>query len=161
MCYQKQVIYFMFYLLFLLISNVWAEPSAKTEVKIKLTRQHCADLLINNKANSSINYQPGIDSRGRKVAPADINASPTPQNYGIGDEVHINLQGYLGKFAPSFPTHPQGTKDFINPVIENSEVSIGKIDVHKDGKVWINGIPTFDKDQAQIEAACRQRFPDL
>lgn len=151
----------MLYVLFLLINSVFAENAEKPLTKITLTRNHCAQLVINNKADNSINYQPGVDTRGRKVAPADLDGGTATKNYGLGDEVHINLQGYFGKFTPGFPAPSQGKKDFINPVIENSEVSIGKIDIRKDGKIWINGIPAFDKDRAEIEAACRKKFPDL
>lgn len=150
----------MFLTLLLLASSAFAEVAEKS-IKFKITRDNCAQIIINNKANSSVNYQPGVDTRGRKVVPADLAGSPATKNYGLGDEVHINLQGYLGKFTRKFPTPPQGRTDFVNPVIENSEVGIGKIDVHKDGKIWINGIPAFDEDQAKIEAACRKKFPDL
>lgn len=150
----------MFYAFLLLVSCVFAEPMEKS-IKFKLTRVNCAKIIINNKADSSVNYQPGVDARGRKVVPADLERSPATKNYGLGDEVHINLQTYLGKFKNKLPTPQPGQTDFVNPVIENSEVGVGKIDIDKDGKIRINGIPAFDEDQAKIEAACRKKFPNL
>lgn len=150
----------MIYAFCLFISAVFAETPKKS-ITFKLTRSDCAKLIIHHKTDSSVNYQPGVDIRGRKVTPADLPGSPATKDYGLGDEVHINLQSYLGKFTNKFPAPPLGRKDFINPVIENSEASIGKIEVHKDGKIWINGVPAFDEDQTKIEEACRKKFPDL
>lgn len=138
-----------------------AEVPAKTG-KFVLTRDKCASLIVTNKMDDSVAYKPGVDTRGQKVAPADLPGSPATKDYKLGDEVHINLEAYLGKLVPHAPapSSPSG-KDFVTPVIDGSQASFGSIDVHKDGKIWINGIPAFDEDQAKIEAACRKKFPDL
>lgn len=130
--------------------------------EIHLTREKCALLIVNNKADESINYKPGVDTRGKKVAPADLPGSSAPKDYKLGDSVHINMSPYLGKlYTHPTPVRTGDRKDFVTPVIDGSQASFGSIDIHKDGKLWINGVPAFDEDQSKVEAACRLKFPHL
>ncbi|WP_032112279.1 hypothetical protein [Candidatus Paracaedibacter symbiosus] len=147
------------YLLFLATAASASTPSQTA--KFNLTREICAQLVVNNKPDDSINYSSGIDTKGKKVVPADLNGSPGTKNFGLGDEVHINLQAYMGRLVKPFPRPKKGNTDYVNPFINGSQVDIGSIDVHKDGKIWINGVPAFDEDQAKIEEACRKKFPNL
>lgn len=151
------MIHYFLLLTSMIISGAYAKTTAFT-----LTRDKCARVIITNKMNDSVAYKPGVDTKGQKIAPADLTGSPATKDYKLGDEIHINLEAYLHRIGPRISSNPvPGNKDFITPVIEGSQASFGSIDIHKDGKIWINGIPAFDEDQEKIEVACRKKFPDL
>jgi hypothetical protein len=147
---------------FLLFTSIAISDAYAKKATFTLTRGKYANLIVTNKMDDSVAYKPGVDTRGRKVAPADLAGSPATKDYKLGDEVHINLEAYLNRIGPRIPSTPaSGNKDFITPIIEGSQASFGSIEVHKDGKIWINDVPAFDEDQAKIETACRKKFPDL
>lgn len=126
-----------------------------------LTEDDCKHLIINAKTDNTVEYKAGVDAKGNKVASADLPGSPATKDYNLGNDVHIGLQGKLKEYAPPFPPPAPGNKDFIDPVLRDSDAHIGNIDVHKDGKIWINGVPAFDEEQTKLEEACRKKFPNL
>lgn len=112
-----------------------------------LTRSQCKQLIINHKPAADVDYQPGIDVKGNPVVPADI--SP-PKNYGLGDNVEIDIGSRHKRVAPRTPSR-----------LRNSDVSFGTVNITKDGKVYINGEVVGDTQREELEEHCRELYPDL
>lgn len=61
-------------LILLAAGPVWASEST-----IKITKSDCIR-LVEHRPNADVAYQPGVDVRGRKVAPADVDSGPVLKN---------------------------------------------------------------------------------
>ena len=61
-------------LCFLFIPGVLAGEAA-----VRITKSDCI-YLTEHQASADVAYQPGVDVRGRKVAPADVDTSPALKN---------------------------------------------------------------------------------
>lgn len=122
------------------------EPGAATAVqraaKLRVSREDCLR-LIEHVAAADVAYTPGVDARGRPVAPADLPGSARvimPEEFVI--ELDVALQTLLG---------------IVPPPGVDLEVKLGKIQV-RGNKVFLNGAPLFDVAQARLAEECRARF---
>ncbi|WP_010298107.1 hypothetical protein [Candidatus Odyssella thessalonicensis] len=120
-----------------------------------LSREDCRKLIVNHKADDSVEYKAGVSSEGKPVVPADL---PNNKSYGLGDKVVIPLEMPLKDVAPSFPT---GGNPYVDSIIDNSKVYAGVIEVEKNGSATINGQPVQDDEEEQIRQECKEKFPDL
>jgi len=116
-------------------------PAAAQQVAV--TEQDCKQLVAHY-PRPDVNYTPGVDVYGRKVAPADLPSSGgiTPsQTYTF--DVNADLRKYgLGPNSPlSLPS-----------------VGIGRITIEDQGRqVYFNGQPLGDTEQRALAEACRQQ----
>lgn len=97
---------------------------------------------------ADVAYQAGVDVYGRKVAPADLDATPGIQ---APREPEIWLTAPLAKFlAPgTLPEHLTG-----------SEVQLGRLQVDTgSGLVRYDGRPLSDPETAGLVAVCRELMP--
>ena len=102
--------------------------------------------LVEHTAAPGVAYQPGVDARGRPVAPADLPSSGTqiqaPQNFTI--DLKTALAGRFG-----IPSN--------SPLLDPS-VEVGKITVEDGGRrVLYNGQPLGGAEQGALADLCKQR----
>jgi hypothetical protein len=92
-----------------------------------------------------VQYQPGVDARGKKVVPADL-ASGAGQ-IKLPDTITINLTSELKDWLPN--------QNYPNNRVGTSEIPLGTITVEGD-KVTYNGQPLTDPAQEQLAVLCLQ-----
>ncbi len=102
--------------------------------------------LVEHTASPGVAYQPGVDVRGRPVAPADLASSgaqiQAPQNFTI--DLKTSLAGKYG-----IPSN--------SPLLDPS-VEVGKITVEDGGRrVLYNGQPLGGAEQGALADLCKQR----
>lgn len=109
--------------------------------KAAITEQDCRQ-LVDYVAAPDVAYKPGVDARGRPVAPADLNQSQiaVPQSFTI--DLAVSLQGF------GIPS----TSTLFEPT-----ASIGKLTVEDGGRrVLYNGQPLGNTEQQALAEACKK-----
>jgi hypothetical protein len=101
-------------------------------------RETCRTLTAHSPA-ADVEYKPGVDVKGRPVAPADLPPEPVPGT----EEVRVALKRNI-----AIGTGGLGA----------SEIVIGEVAVDvASGKAMLNGKPVDQAFQSDIVAACRRR----
>jgi hypothetical protein len=77
----------------------------------------------------AINAEDGFSTRGRRVAPATLNASPAAQQF---DSVDIDMQLPLNDFIRS-------GRGNVNT--DEMNINLGTMNVRRDGTTTLNGVP--------------------
>lgn len=124
-----------------------AEAEEKGAAKVTISKQDCAR-LVRHQPSADVTYKPGVDARGRAVAPADL-----PGSGGAG----LNL-------VPEVLEIPVSINPFTNlgvaPVqgLENTAMAVATVryDVAK-GQFTVNGQPLGSAEQQQIAEGCARR----
>lgn len=109
--------------------------------RVQITRRTCADLVA-HVPSAGAAYRPGVDVHGRPVAPADLSRLPKilpPDEIIV--EIDLRLADRLG--LPARPGQYDG------------EVPLALVTV-ADGRVFYNGVPLADDQQAAIDRACQE-----
>jgi hypothetical protein len=116
----------------LLLALLAAAPAMAQE-RLVIRRDAC-DQLVNLSPPADVEYRPGVDARGRPVAPADLPAESNPRV----DEIFIEIDADTRRrfFA--------------------GEASVGVV-VIQDNKAYFNGQPLEDREQAMVSQLCRDR----
>jgi hypothetical protein len=101
--------------------------------------------LVEHTASQDATYQPGVDARGRAVAPADLPSSggqiQPPQSFTF--DLNTSLTGF------GIPS----TSPIFQPTM-----GVGKITVEDNGRrVLFNGQPIGNAETNAIAALCKQR----
>ncbi len=107
--------------------------------------------LTKYQPDPGVNYQPGVDVNGKKVAPADINSS----NLGnIEDQMVIELNNNTAKaFGLNVPQVKTGK--VLEP-LANPEMIIGYI-TFENGKPLFNGKPLDNGQQDELAVLCMHK----
>ena len=120
----------------LAVTSAWAQGTTVT-----ITAADCAALTEHVPA-PGVEYQPGVDVEGNKVAPADLAATPALK---LPDEVHIPITVDLAA-------------RYGIPATSNlfkSEAYIGSARVRlRDGSVWFNGQPLTSEESQLLSRLC-------
>ena len=87
--------------------------------------------------------RPGVDVRGRRVAPADLGGTT---NIAVPDEIEIPINVELDQ------TIGAAASGLYEP-----EAKLGKV-VYRNGRAWYNGKPLETGANAEVVAACRERM---
>jgi hypothetical protein len=104
--------------------------------------------------DASVAYQPGVDANGKKVAPADINASPL--NNTLINQVAIKLENdTAATFGLKSPTMVPPGGGAPVPLVQGT-TEIGYV-TFKDNKAYLNGKPLDAGQQDQLAVLCIQR----
>lgn len=123
------------------LSCLSADIPAMADVAI--TRQDC-DRLVKYQEPAGVEYQPGVNSHGEPVAPADVNGGvqlQLPNTIVIPIEVLLQDRFHLP----------------ANSVLWEGKAQVGTV-VVQDGQAYYNGQPLQDPDLAALEAICRERL---
>ena len=109
--------------------------------KVTISGVDCRRLVQHHPA-PGVAYQPGVDARGRKVAPADINAAPQIK---VPETITFDAAADLRRFG--IPA---------NSPLFQPNVHVGRVDVQQDGRVFFNGERLGNPEIAALEELCRQ-----
>ena len=114
----------------------WAE-------KVTITGTDCRKLVRHQPA-PDVAYKPGVDVKGRKVAPADINDAPqikVPETITFDAAVDLRRFG-IPNSSPLFQPN----------------VGIGRVDVQPDGRVFFNGERLGNPEVTALEELCQAQL---
>ena len=122
--------------LLLVAAPAWAQ-------KVTVSGADCRKLIRHSPA-PDVAYKPGVDTRGRPVAPADINAAPqirVPETITFDAAVDLRRFG-IPNTSPLFQPH----------------VGVGRVDVQQDGRVFFNGQRLGSPELAALEELCQAQL---
>lgn len=121
------------------------EPSKGAGAKgsaVKVSKAECSRIVAHTPA-PDVAYKPGVDARGRKVAPADAyGANPITIPDEITIDIGIDLEKKYGLGAGGKFT---------------GEGTVGKV-VVKGGRVFWNDKALDQNDQSALAEACRKAY---
>jgi len=104
--------------------------------ELQVSKNDCR-YLVAHQPRADVTYQPGVDARGRDVAPADINTSPS-----LGDNITIPLQVDLAqKFGVNLGK------------VDASKATVGIVTIDG-GRAYLNGQPLSDENQQNLAVLC-------
>lgn len=113
------------------------------ETEVKITKRDCKRVVA-HQARDDVAYKPGVDVRGRKVKPADLDGRKPLK---LPNELTIDIGIDLGKRL--------GIGDDGNKFSGDTNLGKVKYDI-KSGKMTFNGQPIGSSEQAAIAAKCRE-----
>lgn len=119
-----------------------ASPAVAQDSRIVVSVEDCKR-LVRHYPSADVEYKPGVDVRGRKVAPADLPGSK-PLKLSDSFEFDITLEVFerLGIEAPKG--------------LEDTALTVGTVSVDRRGNVLFNGEPLDDEEEAAIAEACQE-----
>lgn len=129
-----------------------------------LTRAECAQYILQNKPDSSVRYQGGIDGHGNPLVPADLYPQPS---YGMDEPIDVEMErrrhshsnNHYHKSRPHkgckvhHHHHHHGRR--LVPYVSQD------VTVTPAGDAYFNGDYGGDKERRDKENHCRQTFPGL
>jgi len=120
-----------------------AGPGAAEEGRMRIPRADCQK-LVRYTPDPGVAYKPGVDVRGKPVAPADLPGSGL--RVQLPDQVEFDVSFYpLGSSA--------GGR------FDNSELYVGTVRYDlKTGEATFNGVPLTDPQKDEIARRCRQEL---
>ncbi len=119
-----------------------ARPAATAPETLTISTAECRK-LVRHQPSADVAYRPGVDVRGRRVAPADLGGGT---NIAVPQEIEIPITVELDK------TSGAAASGLYKP-----EANIGKV-VYKNGRAWFNGQPLETGANADVVAACRRKM---
>ena len=124
----------------LTIALVFALPAVAAAETLSVSRSECRK-LVRHEPSADVAYRPGVDVRGRKVAPASLGGG---FQVAPPDEIEIPITVELDK------TIGAAASGLYKP-----EANFGKV-VYRNGRAWYNGRPLETGASAEVVAACRR-----
>lgn len=111
---------------------------------VTVTRADCAR-LVTHVPDPGVAYRPGVDVRGRPVAPADLGGTPTIK---LPDEIEVPVTlDMLARYG--LPANSSLYK------LDDTRIGTARVRV-KDGRAWFNGAPLGDEESFALARACRK-----
>lgn len=110
------------------------------KAKVAVKREDCAQVTRHQPA-ADVAYKPGVDVNGKSVTPADLNGGT---NLRLPEKIEIPITIELEKRL-GIPKNN----------LYKAEPAIGKV-VWRNGKLWFNGQPLHNDEEARLVAACRE-----
>ncbi len=125
-----------------------APAVAEAEYVVKVRAGDCRRVVA-HVAAADVEYRPGLDVRGRKVAPADLGGTPQVE---IPDRITFDLQLDLEELAGPPPPGSVG-EVFGRPVL-------GHISI-RGHKVYFNDRLLGDAAEAELARKCREMLREI
>ena len=98
--------------------------------------------LVRHHPSADVAYRPGVDSRGRPVAAADLSPPPQVLAREFTFDLNVDLRGRV----------PAGSQLF------EPQLNVGRVAIGPDGRVAFNGQPLADPDQVALAELCARRL---
>lgn len=112
------------------------------EIQLLISKQDCRWLSVHVPADD-VAYKPGVDVRGKAVAPADLSSSTRLQ---LQDQILLDLNIPLGFFLGRTAAGR----------LADADVNAGQVSLDTStGQVSYNGQPLSDQGRRGLAAACR------
>jgi hypothetical protein len=125
----------------LMLTCVAAAPAVAQNIYIDGV--DCQRLTVNHVPAADVEYKPGVDAQGRKVAPADLNGGAQIK---VPERITFDVAADLRRFGiPS-------TSPLFQP-----NVRLGQVTVERDGRAYYNGQPLQSPEVEALRELCRQR----
>jgi hypothetical protein len=121
------------------VAPAWAQKTTITGVDCRK--------LVRHQPAPDVAYKPGVDVKGRKVAPADINDAPQIK---VPETITFDAAVDLRRFG--IPNS--------SPLFEPN-AGIGRLDVQPDGRVFFNGQRLGSPEVAALEEFCQAQLQKL
>jgi len=121
--------------------------AAATRAQTVVVAAHDCTALAQYVPDPSVDYKPGVDVEGRKVAPADLGGGTPvelPKEFQI--PITVDLQKRLG--IPADPNQYQTDKFQVGTV------------TYKDGRAYFNGQPLQNDETARLSELCQKQLRD-
>ncbi len=100
--------------------------------------------LVRHVPADDVAYKPGVDVKGRPVAPADLNAQPQILQ---GERVRLDLSLPVSLFRRGRARR-----------IDSTDVVLGELELDlATGALWLDGRELIAADHAAVVAYCRDR----
>ncbi len=129
----------------ILLSASSAAADTAQDQQLFVTRQDCARLVAHH-PDPGVEYKPGVDVRGKYVAPADL---PAQNNVALPDKIEFDLRLNPLAYAPSSGA-PAGA-------FQNTGTNIGHVEIDlKNGQAKLNGHALDDEQTRIVTEACRK-----
>ncbi len=110
-----------------------------------VTRQDCRQLVAHH-PDPGVEYKPGVDVRGKYVAPADL---PNQANFNLPDKIEFDLRLNPLAYAPQSGA-PAGA-------FQNTATNLGHVEMDLgSGKAKLNGHTLDDEQTSIVTEACRK-----
>ena len=109
---------------------------------LRISRADCARLVA-HVPGDEMTYRPGVDVRGRPVAPAEVDDTPAlalPESYRIRIEVDSDDRFGIPTTAGSY----------------DADIGVGEALVEADGRVLFNGQPLQSEAAFELGRRCRE-----
>ena len=120
---------------------------------VVISRDDCARIAAHTPA-PDVAYRPGVDARGRPVAPADLEDNATLE-YGAEDvviEIAVPLRAFPG--TPGDETEFIGAGGIIDRFDATADIGVVTL---RGGLVYFNGQAISSRQRELLAAACRDR----
>ncbi len=125
-----------------------APAAAEADYVVKVKASDCRRVVA-HVAAADVEYRPGVDAHGRKVAPADLGGTPRVE---IPDTITFDLQLDLEQLAGPPPPGPVG-EVFGWPVL-------GRISI-RGHQVYFNDRLLGDLAEAELARRCREMLHEI
>lgn len=123
------------------IVSAGASVPAAAETVIRIPRADCAR-LVEHRTAPDVSYKPGVDVRGKKVAPADLPGSSAAIKAPKQVEIEISFNPLRGGAGNRFGS---------------SELIVGRVRFNLEtGEATFNGQPLTDPEQAELARKCQR-----
>ncbi|MBX6368519.1 MAG: hypothetical protein IRZ04_11075 [Rhodospirillales bacterium] len=129
-------------LLLIVLALALALDAAPLAAQTLVVRPEICAALTTHVPDPGVAYQPGLDARGGKVAPADLAGFGGPSF----NEVALQLTPDLKKRL--------GIK--LDETLFPGGVELGYVTV-RDGRAYYNGVPLAEGSEAALASLCRGR----
>ncbi len=118
-----------------------AGASSAAETIIRIPRADCTR-LVEHRSAPDVAYKPGVDVRGKKVAPADLPGSSAAIKAPKQVEIAISFNPLRGAAGSRFGS---------------SELIVGTVRFNLEtGAATFNGRPLTDPEQAELARKCQR-----
>lgn len=118
------------------------------EIRVEVDEKTCQKVQ-RHLARQDVNYKPGVDVRGKKVVPADIQSNQIVLPETISIDLSLPLQDLF---------------DVANPPareLQNAEVEVGRIDYDiSSGQLSFNGQKLAEPALVKIGEKCYEVYSD-
>ncbi len=132
----------------LVFMSITTPAAANTTAAIEIDKNTCQKVQ-RHLAREDVTYKPGVDVRGRKVAPADVDQQKLQLNDTIVLDVSVPLQDLFAEDNPP------------NRALQNAEVEVGKLEYQiSSGKLLFNGQELSKPALLEVGGKCYEVFEE-
>ena len=147
----------MWRLILILLPAVIAPAALASEApagppSVLVGREICRRLVAHRPAPDVL-YRPGVNLRGRPVAPADIDRPPLELPAEIGVDI---LVPWPDSVQPGIARPEARRRPDAPPVRYRGEVYVGLVTLAPDGSLLFNGRPLSGPEQDHLSYFCRE-----
>ncbi len=131
-----------------LFVGTYSSVASDTTAAIEIDKNTCQKVQ-RHLAREDVTYKPGVDVRGRKVAPADVDQQKLQLNDTIVLDISVPLQDLFAEDNPP------------NRALQNAEVEVGKLEYQiSSGKLLFNGQELSKPALLEVGGKCYEVFEE-